>query len=320
LAECVTRAGKYLKVGSTTFGSVSIDTAPANWFSKGGVSVTDTTKGTNIAPNLLAASTDSSETNDIQACAVGTDTGGSSGEASCTKCVVGKYSNTAGAACTVCAANTYTDVTGSTSCTACPSISGVATVTTGTADTNHDAVQDCFADLDVTQASTIAVLEEVPGFIATANTIQFGGKLRVNVCPKGTYGKKWDLANILDAQDALRSAGAAAVTWCESTLAGYYGTQPGGAHASSVAQCPANSNSDAESTEESDCACASGYYYNRVAGCVAWPATDASTTTATTTTATTTTTAAESAAAESAGASTPIAVALAAAAAVPLLL
>jgi len=307
LAECVTPAGKYLKVGSTTASDVSMGTTPANWYSKGGVSVTDTTKATNVAADDLDVATHSSETKDIQPCPRGSEQS-LTGQGSCSLCAAGETS-VPGSVCALCGVGAYNDVSGSTSCTNCPTINGVATKTL---DTGSSAVEYCYADLDAAQAATIGALEQVPGFIATNDDTELQlGKLRVFVCPKGTYGKTWDLANILDAKDNLKAAGATARTYCESTLPGYYGYQPGGAHAGAsiitVTECPENMSSDAESSTHFDCFCVSGYY-NNGAECVAWPATDAATTTGATP------------AAESAGASTPIAVALAAAAAVPLLL
>jgi hypothetical protein len=190
-------------------------------------------------------------------------------------------------------------------------MNGVATKTTGTGAGDHDAVEDCFADLDAAQSAAIGALDQVPGFLATA-ALQ-SSKLRVHVCPTGTYAETWDLGNIIDTAGALLIDGPNAGTFCESTLPGYFATQGSssahaGASGITVTQCPENASSDAESEDATDCSCDSGYLAN-FGKCVAWPETAAASTTA-----------AAAAAADSAGASTPIAVALAAAAAVPLLL
>jgi len=106
-------------------------------------------------------------------------------------------------------------------------------------------------------------------------------------------------------------------TFCDGILAGYYGLYGNGADASPTA-CPENSDSAAGSTELADCECAANFYPSNNA-CVAC-ATGTTREGTVSVTGTATCGAASPSTADSAGATAPIAVALATAAAVPLLL
>jgi len=125
-------------------------------------------------------------------------------------------------------------------------------------------------------------------------------------CPPGT---SWTTAP---------SVGTSA-TFCEEILAGYYGVYGNGADASPTA-CPENSDSAAGSTELADCECAANFYPSNNACVACATGTTREGTVSVTGTATCSGGAASPTTADSAGASTPIAVALATAAAVPLLL
>ena len=186
----------------------------------------------------------------------------------------------------------------------CSSIAQGYYGTQGTAGTGgaHASTIQCPTYSDSAESAvttTITACKCGAGYKATAaNTCE--------TCPPGT---SWTTAP---------SVGTSA-TFCEEILAGYYGVYGNGADASPTA-CPENSDSAAGSTELADCECAANFYPSNNACVACATGTTREGTVSVTGTATCSGGAASPTTADSAGASTPIAVALATAAAVPLLL